>query len=49
MILVDGRVLYDGAPKDISEFLKEHGFDIPRGMPPLEYFLEIIDIGSVRI
>ena len=47
--MVDGRLLYDGPPEKIKDNLTEFGFKVPKGTPPLEYYLELIDKGSVRL
>lgn len=49
LILVDGKMVYDGDPKHMADRIKEFNFKIPKGQPPLEHFLEIIDKGSVRV
>lgn len=49
LILVDGKLCYDGPPSDIKQKLDEFNFTVPRNQPPLELFLELIDKGSVRV
>ncbi len=49
IILCDGKLVYDGKPDDITQYLQEINFPPKKNIPPLEFFMQVIDKDDLRL
>ena len=49
LILVDGKLAYDGSPIQLNNRLEELEFETPAHLEPIEYFMKVIDKDDLKI
>ena len=49
IILVDGKLVFDGKPTEIADRLGSLNMKVPRNTEPIEYFMKIIDKDDLRV
>ena len=49
IILVEGKLVFDGPPDKLTHRLKKLEFDVPEYIEPIEYFMKIIDKDDLLI
>lgn len=49
IILVDGKLAYDGSPQDLTGRIEELEFELPDHLEPIEYFMKVIDKDDLKI
>lgn len=49
LVLVDGRLVYDGRPDKIVDRLTRMKYQVPKYIEPIEYFMKIIDKSYLEI
>lgn len=49
IILCEGNLVFDGPPQDIEDYLHKMNFNSTKYIPPLEYFMQVIDKDDLRV
>ena len=49
MILCDGQLVFDGSPSQLKSRLKDLGFETPKFMTLIDFFMKIIDKDEIKI
>ena len=49
IILCEGNLVFDGPPQGIEDYLHKMNFNSNKNIPPLEYFMQVIDKDDLRV